>query len=1434
MSYYKYEIINIPSIGYGMIKNNASPYEVLFFDGNKEYFKDEELNKLNDKSKLDSLTLKDIINSKLFEHDLDIDIDSITINYEDIYDNVKIEPTYVQKIFTKSRPILIKIEYKNNLLLVDNYNSTYIKESIAKLVKIARTYYIKEDEKKAKEIKSSSPLKETFKQELHSSKSFLEKYVFLRKFFKENTIDNKFLDFLAKEYLQKNRFDILLDEKTYLMLLTFFYYHNKLKTYFVSKYEYARYRSLKYDSINESFELIRTIISIEERNVRYSNELHNRLSDYYSLDRNILLIILISSFELDFNYLPYFLEYDFTKEEANFVLKNYTNEKNLAFFKIIFKNLDLSELKNIPYSISMIKSYLGYYTLSILTPSNFESFVDIILESKDINLKNSLIFEILDNLSIKMKKFPSINKLFESNNDFYINEAYKFRCENDNIYKFNKNFENINQFKLYILHLLTPNNEGEENSKIHYEFESSLNHFGLYINYKFDEEHSLSLYEMDIYLSSFTLEINSNLSKESTRTLLDYVSKKENLSLKLISFFNKYENYYKEKNNKEFYDELSDIKIDNINKRLASIEVHLELENKDIIHKIGIDKFYKIRNIQDFLSSFGYGLEKEFSKYFTFTCEFDNLEETSKEYLYYINTLDRISLSDYDYLDNLFKIYKNHYIFIGDDKYLVKLDSLDRKILIKNDYTFEYDKLNENYEFINDSIYCYNKITKEINVYSSSPLTKKLLPLIKKYNPNIKKYIEDFKYKYYLNSEEEFNLENDIESIFKKKELIINSYYSLNKNYEINVKDELFLNGDKTYYSSLNPYLQNVYNVYKSILEDLGFINDKLPSNRLLEFLKADLSRLRKISNVFLDEKIQKLKLKDFSSPTFTSDISSGVMSVIKSDSEYTDEELFKIYKSLEKNEKFVILNDDVIDLNNDDSKKFKELVEDYNLSDKNELNFEKKLPLYYAFKNNPLIQSSSMDDYYTNFNDELKNYKNIDNVKLNVNADLRDYQKEAYNWLNIIYKYNLGGILADDMGLGKTLEVISFISTLEIKKPILIVTPTSLIFNWINEFNKFLPSKTLIPIYGKEETRKNTIAEMQNEIYITSYDTLRNDLESYKEKEFELIILDEAQFIKNSNAKKTQSVKEIKADHKLVLTGTPIENSVSDLWSLFDFLMPGFFPQESNFKSEYLNSESYRKITKKRVTPFILKRTKEDSLNDLPSKEEIIMTSEMNSKEREVYEATRIEAKNILDKSKDFISILGYLTLLREICIDPSLVYSNFNHKSSKLDLMEKITLDEISKGNRVLIFSQFVKALEKIENKLNENNIKYLYIDGQTKSEDRVNIANEFNNDESIKVCVISLKAGGTGLNLTGANIVIHLDPWWNYSKEAQASDRVYRIGQTKDVKVYKLVSQNTVEENVIYLQNKKKELAEEILSDSDKMTKLTKEDLMFLLNE
>ena len=1412
-----------------MIKNNASPYEVLFFDGSIEYFEGTEIDKLNNKSKLASLTLKEIINSSLFDHDLNIDINSISLTYEDIYQNVKIDETYVQKIFTKNRPILIKIEYKNNLLLVDNYNSTYIKESIAKLIKIARTIYKQNDEKKAKSKKETSPLKEQFKKEIQSSKTFLEKYIFLRKFFRSHKFNNDFYEFLAKEYLLKNRFDILLDEKTYQLLLTFFYEDLNISAFFTSRYHYKREYSLNYGSINESFRLIKDIIYYESRGY---NSYNFENATYYSLlDRDILLILLISDFSFNSDALGLFLKFDFKESEANFVFENYSNKGNIAYFKIIFAASSSTSLKNVPLSIDIIENFFNYSYLSNVTKKNADAFTNLIATSSNKDLKDLFLFEILD----YYKNLPAfdLTPLLNEYDDYYLNEFFIYKNQNDSNLTFKKDFDSLNSLKSFTLQLLSPSNDFIKSNNITYDYSLSLNVFNFYIHYKI-ANYTLDIYRMSLDLDSSSINVVSKLSKESTRNLLNYVTNQENISIKLISFFNKYENHYREMNNKAFYQELSEIKLDSNNQK-AHIEIYLDLANNEIIHKIGIDKFYKIRDIKRFVFSLNEfkGSTVQYSKYFIFEYDYNNLDELSREYVYYLNSLSSIKL-DSSYLDGIFKIYKNNYIYINDEKYLVKLDSLDKKILIKNDYSFEYDKLNDNYEFIANSIYCFNKVTKEINMYSSSELTKKLLPLIKKYNPNIKQNIEDFKYKYYLNSEEEFNLENNIETIFKKKELIINSYFSLSKDYEISVKDTLELNGNKVYFSSLNPYLQNVYNVYLSILNDLGFINNKLPSFKLMSFLKADLSRLRKISNVYLDEKIQKLRLKDFSSPTFTSDISSGVMNVIKSDSLYSDEELFKIYKSLEKNEKFVVLNDDVIDLTNDDSKKFKQLVEDYDLSNNKKLEFEKKLPLYYAFKNNPLINSKSIDKYYEEFNNELKNYKDISKVSLNINGELRDYQKEAYNWLNIIYKYNLGGILADDMGLGKTLEVISFISTLKNNKPILIVTPTSLIFNWINEFNKFLPSRKIIPIYGKEESRKNTISLIKNEIYITSYDTLRNDLESYKEKEFELIILDEAQFIKNSNAKKTQSVKEINADHKLVLTGTPIENSVSDLWSLFDFLMPGFFQNESNFKSNYTNDELYRKITKKRVTPFILKRTKEDSLDDLPSKEEIIMTSSLTNEERKVYEATRIEAKNILDKAKDFVSILGYLTVLREICIDPSLVYSNFNKSSSKLDLMEKITLEEIAKGNRILIFSQFVKALSKIESKLNENNIKYLYIDGQTKSEDRVNIANEFNNDESIKVCVISLKAGGTGLNLTGANIVIHLDPWWNYSKEAQASDRVYRIGQTKDVKVYKLVSQNTVEENVIYLQNKKKELAEEILSDSDKMTKLTKEDLMFLLNE
>jgi SNF2 family DNA or RNA helicase len=373
--------------------------------------------------------------------------------------------------------------------------------------------------------------------------------------------------------------------------------------------------------------------------------------------------------------------------------------------------------------------------------------------------------------------------------------------------------------------------------------------------------------------------------------------------------------------------------------------------------------------------------------------------------------------------------------------------------------------------------------------------------------------------------------------------------------------------------------------------------------------------------------------------------------------------------------------------------------------------------------------------------------------------------------------------------------------------------------------------------ILGSYEARTEMIKNIdENEkcLYITSYDSLRRDSENYKNK-FRFIIADEAQFIKNQNALKSSAIKSLKADMRYALTGTPIENGLADLWSIFDYLMPNYLSNYNHFKSRYesliMHSDNEAlDMLKLRVTPFILRRTKKDVLEDLPDKIEDVYYCKMSSKQEEIYKAYQERLK------KDIISggnnILGLLTRLRQVCITPELLYDE-QFENTKIDMAMDLIRSSISANHRILLFSQFAQTFPLITKRLEAEGIKYYTLDGSTKSKDRVNMVNSFNEDSSIKVFIISLKAGGTGLNLVGADMVLHLDPWWNSSAELQATDRAHRIGQTKNVYVIKLICKDTIEEKVLKLQEAKKELAYSIInSDASSGVKITKEEILKIL--
>lgn len=438
----------------------------------------------------------------------------------------------------------------------------------------------------------------------------------------------------------------------------------------------------------------------------------------------------------------------------------------------------------------------------------------------------------------------------------------------------------------------------------------------------------------------------------------------------------------------------------------------------------------------------------------------------------------------------------------------------------------------------------------------------------------------------------------------------------------------------------------------------------------------------------------------------------------------------------------------------------------------------------------------------------------------------LRPYQMRGVKWLSSLSKLNLGGILADDMGLGKTVQVLAYLSDQKMAlkgKRVLIVAPTSLIYNWGHEIDKFASHLSYSVVMGTQEERRRTVEENATTILITSYGSLRRDLELYENERFFSLILDEAQHIKNEGSIGAKVVKQLHADHRFAVTGTPIENNLGELWSIFDFILPKHLGSRSYFRQTFekpILQEGDQDAKAKLhdlIKPFLLRRLKKEVLTELPEKFETDVYVGMNEEQQKLYMATLMRIRGEL--SEDFgnqnrMKMLAALTRLRQICCHPSAYLDDYHGGSGKLDaLVETLDLLEGS-GRRILVFSQFTSVLKIIKQTIKQD---YFYLDGKTAPKDRIDLVDRFNAGER-SVFLISLKAGGTGLNLTGADTVIHYDPWWNPAVEQQATDRAYRIGQLKDVHVIKLITQDTIEEKIQELQSHKKQLIEDFIEPGE----------------
>ena len=712
--------------------------------------------------------------------------------------------------------------------------------------------------------------------------------------------------------------------------------------------------------------------------------------------------------------------------------------------------------------------------------------------------------------------------------------------------------------------------------------------------------------------------------------------------------------------------------------------------------------------------------------------------------------------------------------------------------------------------------------------------------------------------------------EEEIEK-YIPKELYVKVYLDYNESNYITA-DIKFIYGEEEF----NPISQDV-NIPRDIAKEdeilelfrkSGFMLDMERARLILvneefiyQFLSQDIEIYMKKFEVLATDNFKQKEIKQPKIGTLGVRIENNLLNIDFSNLDFEPSELKEIMQKYHLKKKYHRLKDgSFLNLEENDTIDFIDnITSGMDISYKDLEKGELRLPVYRSLYLDRILENlehttiTKNEDYQNLIHKiEEKEFTTPIELPKNLNATLRTYQKTGYEWLKVINDYQFGGILADDMGLGKTLQLLSvvldYVQKEKNPKPTIVVCPSSLSLNWQNEVKKFTPDLSSIVIHGNAEERKKKIKSIENyNIIITSYDLLKRDIEIYKEQkyEFQYIIADEAQYIKNNNTQNAKAIKELNARTRYALTGTPIENSLSELWSIFDFIMPGYLFGYRKFKELYEvpivkdeDTVAMKKL-KMLIEPFILRRIKTEVLTELPDKTITVLNNEMEEEQQKIYLSYLQNAKqeamseiNSKGFEKSQIKILALLMRLRQICCHPSLFLSDYKGQSSKLLQCIEVIKDAVASGHKILLFSSYTAMFPMIEEELKKEKIEFCKLTGQTKVGERIKLVDEFNESENLKVFLISLKAGGTGLNLIGADMVIHYDPWWNLSAENQATDRTYRIGQKKNVQVYKLITKNSIEEKIYELQERKAKLIDNMLSTNETfLNKLSKDEIMEL---
>ncbi|AZV57099.1 SNF2 helicase associated domain-containing protein [Clostridium sp. AWRP] len=914
--------------------------------------------------------------------------------------------------------------------------------------------------------------------------------------------------------------------------------------------------------------------------------------------------------------------------------------------------------------------------------------------------------------------------------------------------------------------------------------------------------------------------------------------------------------------------------------------------------KIGVkstssSNLYVLKDINHFFTCYYNNVPIKYSKNFTFDIKKQKLSTKDKRLISFIETLKEME-KDYKYfrkkgdecvsgkyiiipkylIREFFEVIKKHRIYLNEgffsrpieteilfenpavefdlktikDNYVLKsLSGMPESLSSKND-VFLYGST----IYLPDYEFCY-KISPYLKVFNEARVVtideaqedtvlKKLIPNLNFLSDRVtlsktirnKVVIDKCKFNFYFNKEGK-----DITLVLKVK-------YG---QFEFNIFEDC---DEKIIYRESKRESQVI-----GILTSLGFeeVNGKfyflMGDDYIFNFFKNEVFKIQEIGEVYYSENFK--GIKSIGSKGINGDIKTGKYNYFEMDFKIGDidpRETTGILKAFRDNLKYYKLKSgEYLDLEELELKKFLKLLDavSYNNIEDNNIKIDANKAIFidgYLEDNNITYIKGKKE-----INKIRNKFRNLDKLKFEVpkelHASLREYQKVGYKWLKNLDYFGFGGILGDEMGLGKTLQTITFILSSQGSKSLIIV-PTSLVYNWIDEFEKFAPTLKVLPVVGTKEERETDAFHMENyDVIITTYNLLKRDLKMYSEREFDYCILDEAQYIKNPNAQNTKAAKQIKAKTRFALSGTPMENSLMELWSIFDFIMPGYLYDKNRFSVRY-----YKKLKEspeviedlnRLIAPFILRRKKKDVIVELPDKIEKTLMVTLDDKQKKVYKTYADHAVDLIEKKvkedefkNSKIEILSYITKLRQLCLDPSILINNYTGGNGKMDALVELLHKSIAQGHRILVFSQFTSVLKNIGEKISGEKIPFSYLDGTVKLQERINIVKKFNRGKN-SVFLISLKAGGTGLNLTSADVVIHFDPWWNTAVEEQAADRTHRIGQKNVVEVIKIIAKGTIEEKIVLLQNEKKKLIEKLIENKlvtgENLKSFTEEDILGL---